>query len=435
MWKALIIVGVLAVVGVLGAGGYVVAATPIGEGIRKSFKREPPAVEVRLHHAARGGLVRTVSAPGTIEPRTKVEISAQVSSRVVALPFRAGQRVRQGDVVVRLDARDLMARLEAAKARLAAQEARLRGAEATLAVARSEFNRRKELFESGDVSRSELERSENDYLQAVSAAEMVRAEIDTARAQIIEAEKDLENSVIESPIDGVVTKLNAEVGELVVIGTLNNPGSVIMEIADLSDMLLHARVDESNIADVSAGQEAAIHVNAYRETPFRGVVERVDLVRQTWRDGTNYFLVEIVVDAAAAGRELLSGMNATCEIEVQELTGVLVVPSQAVLDRRVDELPKALVESSPQIDPRKTFARVVFVFEEGKAIARPVQVGPSDLTDTVILSGLRESDRVITGPYKSLINLKHEGLVKEEGTGTGATKAAESAEPVADSSE
>ncbi len=420
MWKALIIAGVLGVVGLLGAGVFVVAATPIGEGIRKSFKREPAAVEVRVHEASRGRLVRTVSAPGTIEPRTKVEISAQVSSRVVALPFRAGQRVRQGDVVVRLDARDLMARLEASRARLAAQEARLRGAEATLAVARSEFNRRKELFESGDVSRSELERSENDYLQAVSAAEMVRAEIDTARAQIIEAEKDLENSVIESPIDGVVTKLNAEVGELVVIGTLNNPGSVIMEIADLSDMLLHARVDESNIADVAAGQEAAIHVNAYRETPFRGVVERVDLVRQTWRDGTNYFLVEIVVDAAAAGRELLSGMNATCEIHVQELTDVLVVPSQAVLDRRVDELPKALVESSPQIDARKTFARVVFVLEEGKAVARPVEVGPSDLTDTVVLSGLRESDRVITGPYKALINLKHEGVVKEEGTGEAA---------------
>lgn len=115
---------------------------------------------------------------------------------------------------------------------------------------------------------------------------------------------------------------------------------------------------------------------------------------------------------------MLSGMNATCEVEVQELTDVLVVPSQAVLDRRVDELPKALVEGSPQIDARKTFARVVFVLEDGKAVARPVRVGPSDLTDTVILSGLGESDVVITGPYKALINLKHEGAVKEEGTGT-----------------
>jgi HlyD family secretion protein len=413
--KGLIIVGGLVVVGVLLVGGaVVVATTPAGEQFRARFKKAEEAKVVRIEPAYRSTITRTVSAPGMVEPRTKVEISAQVSARITALPFEEGEVVKAGDVVVRLDAEDLTARLEAAKARLKAQEARQRGSEADLAVALSDFGRKRELHDTGDISDSVYEQAENRYNQAISAVEMAKADVEIARAQIIEAERDLANAIISSPIDGVITTLNAEVGELVVVGTLNNAGSIILEIADLSDMLLMARIDESNVAQVEAAQEATVFVNAYRNDPFRGVVERVGLERKRWEDGTFYYEAEVKL-SDDAGRPLLSGLSATAEIDVQKLSDVLVVPSQAVLDRRVDELPRDTIDRAGGIvDKRKTFATVVYTVADNKAVATPVSIGPSDLAETVILAGIEDGQRVITGPFKTLVEMKDEVLVQDE---------------------
>lgn len=437
-----VLIGLAVLVVVVGGGGWFLAASPQMEEFRTQLKTRmegtKPKPEVRVAAAVRGDLIRRVSAPGSIEPRTNVEISAQVSARIIALPRREGERVEAGEVVVRFDARDLSARVDAAKARIAAEEARLEGSRARARLADAEFRRRTQLFESGDIALGELERAESDHLQAVSELRIVEANIDSARASLIEAQRDLDNAVIESPIDGVVTRLNAEVGELAMIGTLNNPGSVILEIADLNDMLCKARVDESNIADVRPGQRAEVYVNAFPEEPFEGVVERVDLVKQRWTDGTFYYEAEVRI-ATEASRSLLSGMAASVELEVQSITGAVLVPSQAVLDRRVDELPKALVDASPHVDARKTFARVVFVLEGGQAVATPVQIGPSDLRDTVVLAGLDEAARVITGPYRVLMDLQHEAEVVEEGAAEpgglardGAADAAAQPEPPPD---
>lgn len=428
MRKGLIIVGGLVVVGVLlGAGAFVVAKTPAGEQLRAKFKKPEEAQIVRVEPAYRSTITRTVSAPGMVEPRTKVEISAQVSARITALPFEEGQEVKAGEVVVRLDAEDLTARLEAAKARLKAQEARLRGSEAGLAVALSDFGRKRELHDTGDISDAAFEQSENGYNQAVAAVEMARADVEIARAQIIEAERDLANAIISSPIDGVITTLNAEVGELVMIGTLNNPGSVILEVADLSDMLLKARIDEANVAQVRAGQEATVYVNAYRNDPFVGSVERVGLERKRWEDGTYYYEAEVKL-RDEAGRPLLSGLSATAEIDVQKLSDVLVVPSQAVLDRRVDELPQDTIAGAAGIvDKRKTFATVVYTIRDGKAVATPVSIGPSDLAETVVLAGLDEGQQVITGPFKTLVEMKDEVAVKDEAQKKAEDEAAKTA--------
>ena len=413
MGKVLWIGGAVVVVGVVGAG-VALTQTSLGETLKARLERQEEAATVRLETVGRSNVTRSVSAPGLVEPRTKVEISAQVSARIVALPFEEGDIVRAGEVVVRLDSEDLTARLEAARARLKAQEARFRGSKADLAVALSDFGRKRELHDTGDISDVAYEQSENRYNQAVASVEMATADVEIARAQIIEAERNLANAVISSPIDGVITTLNAEVGELVVVGTLNNAGSIILEIADLSDMLLMARVDESNIAEVRAAQEATVYVNAYRDEPFFGAVERVGLERRRWTDGTYYYEAEIKLEDNA-DRPLLSGLSATAEITVQELRDVLVVPSQAVLDRRIDELPKPTVDGAEGIvDKRKTFASVVYVIEEGKAKAVPVSVGPSDLAETVILAGIDEGDRVITGPFKTIVDIADGKLVRDE---------------------
>ncbi len=415
MRKGVIIIGGLVVLAVLlGGGGFVLTQTPAGEQFREGLKKKEKPTTVRVEPASRNSITRAISAPGLVEPRTKIEISAQVSARITALPFKEGEMVNAGDVVIRLDGEDLTARLEAANARQRAQEARLRGSEADMAVALSDLGRKRELHDTGDISDAAYEQAENRYNQAVASVEMARADIEIARAQIIEAQRDLANAVIASPIDGVITTLNAEVGELVMIGTLNNPGSIILVVADLSDMLLKARVDESNVAQVKAGQEAAVYLNAYRDEPFLGTVERVGLERKRWEDGSHYYEAEIKMQEEA-DRPLLSGFSATAEITVQHFRDVLVVPSQAVLDRRIDELPKTTIDAAGAlIDTRKTFATVVYTIKDGKTLATPVDIGPSDLSETVILAGLDEGQQVITGPFKTLIDMKDDMLVEDE---------------------
>jgi HlyD family secretion protein len=423
VWKWLVIVAVVLLIGCVGSGYWLQSSGKFDE-YMKMLRPELKPTEVRLGKAARGDLVRTVSAPGQIEPKTKVEISAQVSARIIALPYRDNAVVKKGDVVVRLDARDLAALLDAAKAQLKSEQARLEGARASFTNAELELNRRKELLTSRDVSQSEVDAAQAEYLRALSVLNQSEHAIEIARANIVRAEKDLDNTTITAPYDGIITKLNAEVGETVVVGTLNNPGSVIMEIADLNVMLLKARVDEANIAPVKEGQKARLFVNAYPDRTFTGTVELVGLKRQQDRDGTAYFETEILIDLPP-GLLLRSGLTANADIEVETFRDVIKVPSQAVLDRAIEELPKRVTENNPSVDHAKKFARVVYVMKEGKAQPVPVTVGASDLTHTVILAGLEENAPVIVGPYKALVGLKHDQLVAEPTEKTPAAGAAD----------
>lgn len=413
MWKWLLGIALVLLLGCIGSGYWLVSSGQF-EQYRKQFTGEAKATQVRLEPVVRGDLVKTVSAPGLIEPRTKVEISAQVSARIIALPFREGQDVKQGDVVIRLDAEDLAARVDSAKARLNSTQAALEGAKATYENAERELARRRELFDTKDISKAELDQAEEAYRASESRLRQAEFSIDIAKADLSAALKDLSNAVIVAPFDGVITKLDAEVGELVVVGTLNNPGSVIMEIADLTDMLMKARVDEANVAPVQPDQTAKVFINAYPDRTFTATVERVKLFRQLDTDGTKYFETELKLEVPD-GLRLRSGLTANADIGVETLRDVLLVPSQSVVDRSIDDLPKDAL-ASPHLEKSKKFARVVYVYGDGKALTRPVSIGPSDLTKTVILGGLQDGDRVVAGPYKALVSLKDAQKI-EENTG------------------
>lgn len=425
MWKW--ILGILLLLAVLlGVGGYF---TWKSEGFQKQWQQWVPGskpTQVRLESVAKGELSRTVAAPGQIEAKTNVKISAQVSARIIALPFRENDQVKKGDVIVRLDAADLEALLQASEANLRGEQARFEGSQAAMARARSERDRVKKLNESGDVAASALEQAESEYLRAQSNLRSSEHAIEAARAQIIRARKDLENTTIISPIDGTITVLDAEVGELVVVGTLNNAGSVIMEIADLGRMVLKARVDESNVLPVKENQIAKVYINAYGERVFKGFVERVELQRKVDRDNTGYFEVWIPI-TLEAGEVLRSGLTANCDIEVETIRDAIVVPSQAVVDRKVDELPKSVSDNNAAIKRGDTYARVIYRLtpietpgasatapKKYKTVATPVTIGSSDLTRTVVLAGVKEGDLIVTGPFKILQSLRHDQEVEEE---------------------
>jgi HlyD family secretion protein len=171
-------------------------------------------------------------------------------------------------------------------------------------------------------------------------------------------------------------------------------------------------VDEANIAPVRVGQEATVFVNAYPDREYRGVVRQIGLKRQVGTDGTGTFEVEISLELSE-GETLYSGLTASTDIAVERFFDTIRVPSQAVMDRRVDELPTE-TRDNPLVDRAKTFTRVVYKVVEGKTVITPVRAGASDLTGTQVLEGLAQGDVIVTGPFRALVNLKHDQAVRDE---------------------
>jgi HlyD family secretion protein len=411
VWKWFLLV--LVVLAAFCAGGaFFLTSTEQGREMAKGWTQKSKQTEVRIEAVKRGDIVKVVSAPGVIEPRTRVQISAQVSARIIGLPFRAGDDVRKGDILVRLDADDYQAALDSSQAQMKGEQARLEGAQADLINAEAELSRARGLYETKDISRADLDLAQARYLRAKSAVDAGLHGVEVARAGIVRAQKNLDLTTIRAPIDGTVTILNSEVGEQV-LGTFNNAGSVIMEIADLSTMIIKAKVDEVNIVPVRVGQRARVTINGYGDRAFEGVVDLVGLKKQLDRDGSGFFEAQVLVSHEKADG-LRSGSNANVDIEVETFRDVLKVPSQAVVDRRIDELPRQATETSSSVDRTKVFTRVVYRLIDGKARACPVSIGTSDLTHTVIVSGLAEGDSVIAGPYKVLVGLKDDQTVVDQ---------------------
>jgi HlyD family secretion protein len=413
--------------------------------------RAPETTLVRLESAKRGDLIETVSAPGIIEPETKVSISSKISAQILELPFKEGQQVTKGSattqpsLLVRLDAKNLeaslrmsQARYESQKAEIEASGARLLGQQASIQSLRIQLNdaerdlkRQQQLLESHDVSQSivdqaqakfdqlsaQIRAAEQDLAAQQAAIEASKHQLEAADADIVRAQDELKYTTIVSPIDGTVTRVNGKMGEIVVTGTMNNAGTVIMEVADLSRMILKARVDETSIAPLKVGQKATIRIPAYKDKEFNGVVQTVALANteETRGAGMTYFKCEILIDTE--GKIIPSGLNADVDIETEHHLNAIKIPSQAVLGRPVDEVPPEK-RNSTEIEAGKTMATVVYRLIDGKAVITPVKIGASDLTHTEVISGLEENDKVIVGPYKVLEALKHDQQVKEEAPAT-----------------
>jgi HlyD family secretion protein len=415
----------IAMVGLVVAGPSVLKYMP-------DFGSRDDALAVRMAPVEVRELVETISAPGELEPEVKVEVSAEVSARILELPFREGATVRAGEVVVKLDDRDLeaslaaqMARRDGERFRLRSEQERLSAPISQLANAKANLERQEALFKTGDVSRASLDDAvarvrelEAQIAAAREGLSVIESSLAAAEADIERARELLNKTTITAPIDGQITELNAEAGELVVVGTMNNAGTRILRIADLGTVRLKAKVAESDVARVAAGQAATVRVNAYRNREFAGSVERVALSRGTdtgmsagGTGGGGWFKCEVKLDLAD-GETLLSGLAANVDIVVGRSSGLLV-PSQALMERKLDELPEALRES-PLVDAARKKATIVFKVVDGKAVPTPVRTGASNLSDTMILEGLAAGDMVVTGPYRVLERLKEGDRVREE---------------------
>ncbi len=424
----------------------------VGVSMMRKARMAKKIETVRIEKAERGDLIELVSAPGEIEPKKKVDMSAKVSARIVDLPHKEGDRVTCGNpaanppvpasLLVQLDAKDLesylrsaqanrsaqAARGEVEKAAIASQKANLEGLAASLEEAERDLERKKGLLESQDISLSVFDQAKYrvDGLRAqVAAAKhtlesaqlnlvVLKYNLEAADAAIAQANEALSYTTITSPIDGVITLINAEVGEVVMTGTMNNPGTVILQVADLSQMLVVAQVDEADIGELRVGQTAKVFVRAFPDIEFTGTVDTIALTHRLSDNRTKYFRTEILLDNSPDVAKLYSGLTTDVDIQTRTHKDVLKVPSQAVVAREVDTLPLEIRENSPELDKSKTHAIVVYRYIDGKAVVTPVKIGSSDLTHTIITAGISEEDEIVVGPFKMLDILKHDQNLKDE---------------------
>ena len=389
-------------------------------------------LESRSTAVREGSLNESVSAPGFVEPVSKVDISAQISARVMALPLREGDVVHKGDLVVQLDDRNLKAvlasttaRRDGERARLEAERARIEGPKQSLENAKRNLERQRKLFETGDVARQALEDAMV-KVQEIEAAVVgsqknigaLESSLAASEAEIERVREEVSYATIRAPIDGTITRLNAEVGELVVVGTMNNAGTVIMTIANLARMRVRAQVAEADIAKVLEGQPAEIFINAFSGRSFHGVVEEVALQRTSLgqgsaasaTQGSGTFKVDVSLDTE--GTRIFSGLAANVDIAIKEHRGMLV-PTQAIVERKRDDLPTALAESTVFQGAQRVVA-IVFLDENGVAVATPVRLGSSSLTETIVEMGLSAGQSVVVGPYKTLEQLKGGEKLRKE---------------------
>lgn len=392
-----------------------------------------------------GRLVSLVNATGKVQPKTEVKISANVSGEIVNLPVKEGQQVKRGDLLVQLDPNQYEARVRQSEASYDAALATMRLEQASANEAKLVYERQKQLYEKDLTSKEAYDAARTRHLTAQASLEAAESRVAQAKAAVDQARESLGYTTVHAPMDGIITDLRAETGE-VVMGSLNYQATVIMVLSDLSEIEVEVEVDETDIAHVALDQEVEIELDAMPDTLFKGRVTEIGNTAQMTGLGsqdqvTNFMVTILMTDSVP---NIKPGMTATCDITTDVRESTLKIPIGAVVLRDEDILEKKDIgkegdekaigvneaiaangdEESSGADTteadedtddwEKKPIEGVFVVRDGKAVFVPVTTGIADQQDIEITSGLEEGDEIVVGPFRTLRTLDHNDAVEAE---------------------
>ena len=350
----------------------------------------------------------SILASGTLAYREQVQLRSEVIGQVTELHVEEADRVKKGDPVITLDPKTYQAQVDQAAARVRIQEIAIERQRLLIKTLADRFERQKTMFAKNLVDEDSYEALESELALSKVDLRSLQESLAQARAALDQSEELLSKTRILSPIDGVVIQLDLKVGETVIAGTTNIPGSTMMVIADPSETLTEVQVDEADIAQVRVGQGADIFTAAYPDTPLTGTVQSIaSVARQTPGQASLSFLVKILLDEQDI-MMIRPGMSVRADIYTQSSEETLAVPVQAVL---FDE---DLGEDEKLNDKKEQ--TYVFVMEDGKAVRKDVEVGISSDSDQEITAGLKQDELVISGPFRVLRNMNDGDDVEEKET-------------------
>lgn len=374
-----------------------VLAAIVGGSVLKSGKK---GFEVEVHAAGKGDVAPTITADGIVTAKNTVNISSQVMGEITALPYKEGARVKRGDVLVQINPDTYQRDVLSGKANLDSAEVAARQSDVALAQRRLDWDRARDLYEKKILSVQQRDESKLALDQAELAAQSARAQVAQARAYYMKAQDNLAKTTMRSPLEGVVTAVNAKEGETAVMGTMNFSGTVILTVSDLSEIITEVQVDEADFPRLRMGQPVVVTVDALGGRKYDGKVTEIGASAKAGTSGiqTNIRQFTVKVAIEAPDDQLRPGITARVRFIADKRSGVLRVPLGAI---RTEE---------------KEGDQIFFVFVDNKAKAakKVVKTGLSDDLYTEITEGLKEGEKVVTGPYRILRTLREGDKLKSK---------------------
>ena len=373
--------------------------------------------EVETQQVMLMDIVEKVSATGKIQPEVEVKISSEVSGEIIELPFKEGQQVNKGDLLVRVNPDLIQSAVNRSQATYQNIKAGLEQAEASLREAKLSHDRSQLLFEKGIISKSEWDKAVSGFEIAKASQQSAYYNVQSAGASVNEAKDNLNRTTIYAPMSGTISKLDVELGERVV-GTQQMAGTEILRVANLNNMEVEIDVNENDIVKVQIGDATIVEVDAYLKKEFKGVVTAIanSAAGALTADQVTNFKVKVSIlkesyqDLMEGKGENYSpfrpGMTATVDIITNKRKNIVSVPISAIVIK-TDTSSVRKIQGKKVIEKEETPLKAqndekfecVFVKNNDEAKLRVVKTGIQDDTNIEILSGLKAGDVIIIGPY------------------------------------
>jgi len=373
--------------------------------------KKEPIITVQTEEVKRRTITQTVTASGKIQPETQVKINAEVSGEIIELPVKEGQKVRKGQLLVKIRPDTYVAQVQQRTATLGQAKSTLEQYKALLQKAEADLKRQRELYAKKLTSDQEMEIANTNYLQAKANHDGAVYSVQQAQALLDQAKTDLAKTAIYSPMDGTVCNLIAELGQRVT-GSQFMSGTEIMTIADLSNMEAQVEVGENDIPLVKIGDTSRVEVDAYPDNRFVGTVYEIANAAKTKGLGTQEEVTNFIVKIRIHDKDVQfrPGMSCTADIETATHHDVLAVPIQSVTARTspttVSSGEKSEEATSTSQSKKKKEAEkpseIVFIVDGGVAKSIPVKTGISDDKYIEITEGLKGGEQVVSGSYRAI---------------------------------
>ena len=393
-------------------------------------KRHQPAVEVRLEKVARRNLVAVVTASGKIEPKKSVDILSDIMGRIVTLPVKEGDYVRKGQLLVSIDPTQYQAGVERAQAGVASAQANVAQARANLDQAQRAYNRARDVRAQNPqlISQESVEQLETQQAVAVANFDAAQRTVEQARANLRDAQDQLRKTTIISPLEGRVTRLAVENGEVAVPGTFSRQTGLLMTVSDMSVIEAWVQVDETDVVRVHLGDSVEVSIDAIPDTTFTGRVTKIANSSiagattstsglQTAAQAVDF---EVRVQLDHPPRDVRPDLSATARVITDTRQQALAVPIIALTVREPADTaaaktaPKYVVATDTSASHRAKEIEGVFVVDTATNVAhfKQVKVGIAGDEYFELVSGLSGGETIVAGPYQAIKDLKDGSHVK-----------------------